>query len=491
MTMRTRSTLRWLRVLVPAALVVGGLSCSGGGDDGGDEADVAAMTFGPAPRTDGSVTYQPDVVIVGGGADSVVAKSDDGLVYTIDDGADRIDHVEVGKVMYVTSRVVGRVLEVEEVDRGINVTLGPVELTEIFEDAHFEFSGPVDIASGGAVVTPELVDLSTPIGPSAPENQRDDAPEEESPSTTESAAPGTIVLPEVRFIAGEQEAPSRGRELTTKFTSGNFTVEAYVKSSGYGAKIGHKANGMALQFDFGIRGTPQVTTDLTIEHGKLTNGGFDISGLTGVSVGVVGASESGQRGNFGNRIEFPVEFVFPLQQSGIPAQFIYKDRVIIETAFSAKNSTLEGRGDYTLSGSLGFDVADGKIKLHAPTVAVKDSFLQSLSGIGVGYASVVVAFQQKLLLGFGIPEAAVGPFGSLTMAVTGTAGPTGVGIVQCHQASLDVVVGGGVGWSITPAAASLFARLGITKIEGEAINTAKYTVARVVAVKPKLKICGA
>lgn len=101
-------------------------------------------------------TYQPDVVFVEGGPGAIVSASPDGVVWTVDAGADGADDVEVGKVMYVTSRAVGRVARVERSSEGLQVVLAPVELTEVFRDADLSFDRAVTPEMGAYLRIPEL-----------------------------------------------------------------------------------------------------------------------------------------------------------------------------------------------------------------------------------------------------------------------------------------------------------------------------------------------
>lgn len=96
------------------------------------------------------MTLQPDVVIVGGGGDSVRALTEDGLTYLLDPAADRAGELARGKVMFLTSKAVGRVLDVRRAGADLAVTVGPVELTDIIADGSFSTRAPVSLASPAA-----------------------------------------------------------------------------------------------------------------------------------------------------------------------------------------------------------------------------------------------------------------------------------------------------------------------------------------------------
>src|SRR5262245_25967069 len=73
-----------------------------------DATDPARYAYGP--RTDDSVVYQPDVVLVAGGGKTIRSVSADGFTYVIDGRARGAGEVRPGKIMFVTSEAVGRVV---------------------------------------------------------------------------------------------------------------------------------------------------------------------------------------------------------------------------------------------------------------------------------------------------------------------------------------------------------------------------------------------
>ena len=125
--------------------------------------DDAIRTYGYGPSASPSVTFQPDVVVVGGGAASVRWASDDGHTWAIDPAAPGASKLKVGSVMMLTSRAVGRVVDLRDEAGNRVVTLGPVQLTEIFDDANFNFDQPLDLGSMAYQAFPETAnDVTTP-----------------------------------------------------------------------------------------------------------------------------------------------------------------------------------------------------------------------------------------------------------------------------------------------------------------------------------------
>src|SRR4029077_11276230 len=52
--------------------------------------------------------------------------------------------IKTDKVLFATGRVVGRVVKVERKGDDLDVTLGAVELTDIFEEVHIDTSGAIE-----------------------------------------------------------------------------------------------------------------------------------------------------------------------------------------------------------------------------------------------------------------------------------------------------------------------------------------------------------
>jgi len=147
--MRTSSSPRTARTfacgLVVAAMALAAVGCSSGHGSPSATGDAASL-YGAAPVPDSHVELQPDTVVVGGGAGSVKALSGDGLTWTLDKRAAHLDQAQIGKVLFLTNRAVGRVVARHEVDGGVEVTLAPVALNEIVRNGDFRIDQAMDLS---------------------------------------------------------------------------------------------------------------------------------------------------------------------------------------------------------------------------------------------------------------------------------------------------------------------------------------------------------
>ena len=155
---------------------------------------------------------------------------------------------------------------------------------------------------------------------------------------------------------------------------------------------------------------------------------------------------------------------------------------------SKKNATLSATGKLKLDGPIGFVGT----KLLLPTVTQVRSPVENVTGVSVGVNAVVVAVQEKTVIGLGIPAALAGPFAAFTVSYGITNG-SAIGIVQCRQTSIDVVVGGGVGFTLAPGEFKFLELLKKKlpwppKVDSELASGAKTVVHRV-DYEPKIPVC--
>ena len=121
------------------------------------ELSDAEKRFGISAERTANITYQPDVVLLRAGVNAIRALSDDGLVWTLDPNAEGIDDIQPGKVLLLSTRASGRVLAVTRTNAGIDVVLGPAEMTDIIREGSFSLDQPVDLTQALPMALPQLV----------------------------------------------------------------------------------------------------------------------------------------------------------------------------------------------------------------------------------------------------------------------------------------------------------------------------------------------
>lgn len=459
------------------------------GAESTEDAALAAA-YGLAPTTDGSITYQPDVVIVQGGAKAVLSVSSDGISWTIDANAGRASELQPGRIMFLTSRAVGRVLALEREGDELTVTMGPVDLTDVIKDGRIEVSAEIPLDS--------LTGLAIPDEPTALDYTETPASGRVDGSAMLALAhipdPTTQLKP--RNDAGGPRLPPPTTGSSAEMTLGPFSVELS-RSSADGGRIGLKAGyqkrGVTIGVDFGaVLQNPVYDIAIDIASGRINSARMRIEGLKQLTVKLDAGSETGLAGNFKARAEVPFEFNIPIA-APIPINLSIRQKFIVETAFSAKNSTMSATGVFGVDGPFGFDFQGGSLTLLTPKITETQSLIDSLQGTSVGVNGVVVAYQMKVLGGIGIPLFTAGPFAAMTVSTGLTVG-SDLGIVKCRIASLDVVAAGGLGYTFSSQGAGLverfFQKLGLSeaKLDSEYASVTQTLVHKTPSA-PDVPVC--
>ncbi|MEV6967959.1 hypothetical protein AB0M47_22895 [Hamadaea sp. NPDC051192] len=414
-----RALAAWTAVV---ALATGACGSTSDEDAPGD----ARLRFGQAVAEQPAARLQPDVVVVGGGGDAIRSVTADGLTWRIDARARHARDLAPGKVMFVTDRAVGRVLDLVEEGSDLLVTVGPVDLTEVVRDGTFDKAG---ITLGDPLIylagQPLWAQTGTPpggAGKSVRLRRQDDRP--------------------------AQPAPVRGGAATTKALG--YTVYTSCCTDGVGAHFTYDDGGVRLAGTVTLTfRKPDASFHLAIGAGKVTRAEFAVSGGFGIKVDFEGGIQDGRN----HRKQFPIDadLSFPIGQlAGIPLSFTVSQTLTVETAFGAKLGTIKGSGEFGLAGSIGFGYRDGSF---GPRVTDqfqrKSSLLNSLTGIPVGVMGLVIRHGVRFTVGISALVFKAGVYAELTTSYGTTLGSAlGAAYAQCRGVAIGVQAAFGIGYSI-------------------------------------------
>jgi hypothetical protein len=496
--------------LVAALVASACVACSGGGDGSGarvtspdERLSDAEWDYGASVDPDApDVTYQPDVIIPEGGADTVVQVTGDGLTWILDGDAGGVDDLEVGKVLFLTNRAVGRVLAVEEYEGDRAVTLGPVDITEVIRDIDTTFEGPLDPEliqiraapdrpasidllaegtdgggasgagerEGGGAGDPQPVPTSTPEGNGGVEGDGEGPGGARGPSWRE--VPPTLAPPSPLGAGASVGAPERSgapaqsrqaiageiaqrgilppvssRAIPTVPMPGMRAFPLHGSDGSWGVELAYDRNGTKVRGSARIYlERPRIGFALLIRDGKIVTAEAALEGVGGLRFDFEAATTSGLAGNVARVVDLPVDISVPIFGGPAPLAVSFHQSFLLNTAFSAKQSSLSFTGDYAFSGSLRAGYRDGRFGVAGPSgLQVRRSILQSSTGVSLGVTGFVVAHSLRVTVGIGGFGFAVGPYVSLTSAVGVTDG-SDLGIVKCKGATLDLDLGYGIGY---------------------------------------------
>jgi hypothetical protein len=520
---------------------------------------VRELQYGVAPHPTGEVVFQPDVVLVGGGPDMVRSVNATGTDWTIDAAAPNADHLAVGKIMYLTSKAVGRIGQIQKGQGTLTVSLHSVTLREMFKRLsgkisrkvtpaevanillpnRFRLTRPASLAgnsdapvtttttpvSGGATtsVPSRVVNDPPATTPSVPPTDPDltnspifTVPTEGGGSSNGGGAStcpepsragtagdfsdpsqlqdplfkpqgldagidgprGELTLPDASSLPPPKHIPLPGepqeqpdpeesdRPVETEEYDNGTKVSMYQRGGFYDLTeiVNLKNdNGLTVQVGacLGISADATVDEEISITEQRVA-GLVAISGLDEFVTWVDGGSANGIADNSRYRLKMPVAVEYPFgTMKGIPLTGYVSAAAVVDTAFSAKNSTLSGFGVYRLHGPMYFTWIQrgGESGGHAgptasPTLTIEKPMLDSLEGRSVGANGVVWAFGYTFGIGFGPDYESAdehsGVFEKLVFGMGVTVG-SDLGIVKCRGATVGGSFQGGITASLAQA----------------------------------------
>ncbi|MFY1691948.1 hypothetical protein [Plantactinospora sp. WMMB782] len=486
---------RFGSLLAVTVLLVGvggcGLRPGGGGPDGGGPggggpaaepaASESGRTYGYGPSRDRSIRYQPDVVLVRGGPDAIRSASADGTTWVLDADAAGADDLAPGRIMYATSRAVGRVVQARRTGDGLAVTLAPVTLTEVFRDAHFRSDrrfGEADLAYQEVPSLPGA--LSVPAGARSPQDAATPVGLAGGGTTT------VLVTDPVRLApAGGRLPPARERNFAVSV--GDWEAQPYRTPGKLGLKIGYAADeSLKVYIDFAMNVADlRIRADVPITNGRIGNGAtFAVDGIRSISVDLAAGAANGADDNRKVRVEVPVEINIPIP--GEPLVYSNTWKFIVTTGLSGRNTTVKAAGEWAVDGTLG--MVGGT--LQKPTLSVVRSIMDSITGISVGPSGLAFAVETKIQFGIGIPAAFAGPYAKLVVDLGVTNGSAlGAPLARCVSASLNAKVGGGFGITASSVAVQELQKLLPTKLKFELETEKLWPIHRAAQTLPNVPLC--
>ncbi|GIJ24414.1 hypothetical protein [Micromonospora lutea] len=401
-----------------------------------DPYSESALRYGLAPVPHPDLTYQPDVVLVGGGGRSVRSVTADGLTWRIDAAAPRADKLASGKIMFITGRGVGRVLDLRRDGDDLLVTIGPVTVTDVIRDGILE-------QRGIAIENPVVYQAGEPLWAMS-------EAEAESLGATPSgragrAAPLRLAPTPPRPA---QPPPARGggevKSVVANFSTGvslNDGAEVSFHYDRAGTKLSGRA---ALTFN-----RPEADFHLSIKGGSVTRADLTISGGFGIRYSFEAGIQDGQ--NITAVLPVPAEFSIPIGRViGVPLALTVSQTLKVTTAFGAKAGTVKGNGEFSLAGSLGYGYVNGTF---GPQVSKnfkrKESLINSLRGVPVGVMGLLIEHRVRFDVGFSAFVLKAGLFFEVSTGYGTTIGSAlGAPLAVCRGVGLGVRASYGIGYEI-------------------------------------------
>jgi hypothetical protein len=236
------------------------------------EMNAAEQKYGIAPTPDPNIEYQPDVIVVGGGADSVRSQDGNGFIWTIDANAAHATDLAPGKIIFLTNRAVGRVLGIRKDGDNLVLVLGPVDLAEVVRKADIHIAGmPIDLDEAIPYTLPDLpapaVSLAQLVPPAPVAMLASFTPPKDiSPGAQTPAAPASPDGSDVSKLV-------------------KFKMEPFANKYGIGMRATTNAGGLMVDTDVGLHlSAPKI--DLVIHvtpAGGVEDATINLSGAAGLT----------------------------------------------------------------------------------------------------------------------------------------------------------------------------------------------------------------
>jgi hypothetical protein len=440
---------------------------------------LAEFQYGTSPTRSSDVTYQPNVVVMEHGADAIHGYSSDGLTWLLDPNAPHVSELQPDKIMFATGRAVGRILSVTKQGNDVAVTLGPAALTDIVSDVQMAFEQPVDLSSV-IVYTAPNAPLSGDLAPLVQDTTKtsdtragngDQVVIDDRGRQTGSIVPVSLrSRPPIAAVPALWRKPAMGDAqggpvgqvfnlvgpmigVPRPVTVSGFKVSPY-SGGGMGISIATSSPNLMMAATGGVRlDQPTVKVTLDIKHGTVQTAELELRGVAALFVDLQAGTQVGRTGNISKVYYVPTDMSIPILGKVLPIAITFRQSFLVETAFTAKNSTLNAGGEEDFTGAVTMGLHNGSWAVSAPTsMTDKRDLLQSINGVSLGASSVIFGWGTKVIVGLGAFGFATGPYigyNTQVAIVRGSDLTTGlVPVPPCHGAILSLSLNVGVGYSL-------------------------------------------
>ncbi|MCU1382469.1 MAG: hypothetical protein JWL71_1166 [Acidobacteria bacterium] len=405
------------------------------------EMTPAELKYGIAPIPDATVTYQPDVIVVGGGGEKIRSQSTNGFIWTIDASAPHAEELAPGKVFFMTNRAVGRVLDVRKQGGDLVVVVGPVNLTDVVSEAHIAINTPIDFDEAIAYTSPDLPGRIDVIASALPRNE-------------------PAIRPAVYVVdagdAGGQPPADPGRDVSNLV---HFNVKPVANRFGIGLEVGSDAGGLKLYANSTLHiAAPTFEGKIDITPlGGLTNAYLRLTGGAGLTWKFAVGTDLGLRANVNGIIQPDTDFSLPIGGLGpLPVSVTVRQRLLVKTALGVKNTTLSATGVYSFNGAFTIGFVNGDWTVGGPVdFSTDQNMMKTAEGISLGAAGLDLTDEIKVIAGIGVHGFAAGPYFRVTSAM-GVFKGSSAGMIACKEATIDVKLSAGVGYIIPKVVTKLF-----------------------------------
>lgn len=445
--------------------------------------------YGVSPTVNSEVTYQPEVLVVENGSEAIRGVSDDGLVWRIDAASVPVREIQPGRILFLTTRAVGRVLAVRREGGQLAVILGPADITEIIRDCDIEMAEqPADFGSAYVYTLADMPGEAVPVDPIAWQPHdgawfarwTDDASSMGREGWSTLLWSGDSAALSLRPVKSGRIEP-----FTTKPVAGLGTLGVKLSSNSGGTRMAGEVSLHLLN--------PRLHFHLVISKGELMVAELEMKGAAGLTMAFTAVSEDGRDSSINQRVQVPVDISLPIL-GPLPFTITVRQQFIVQTKFGAPG-VLAATGNYTLQGSISVGYSKPNWHVGAPSdFSGRETLLNSVQGVSLAVGALSLTHQIKVIGGFGAFGFAVGPYVFLSNNINVTRHGDTDTLARCIFTGFNMDAGTGVGYvipqPITDAINFILRTLNLREISGEGgLPGPRETIIRTADVTPKSIAC--
>jgi len=404
----------------------------------------AEIKFGRSPKRDRSVIYQADVVVMENGTEAIRSLTPDGLGCVLSGRARHTGDLQVGKIAFVTNRCVGRIVSSKREGDALTLTLGPVEITDIFRKLDVTVNEPIDLSQAIKYAPFQVPQKTYPLdGDDAIPPDWAGIPKGLTPGmeSTTSNYPASFL----RTVA-YNDPPRAPGILPPIFKLQMQTLTPLNNNEGVGMEFRGEKYGLRAVVQAQVRlKQPSLDFKLNIDNGAVEST-LILHNAAGLRLAFDSAvDEGGPRhitwaAPFGS-MSFPVG-------GPVPLAFDLRQDLFLDVQFLSGTSSFSAGGDYDFNADFGFTYRNKQFNVITPQgLTIRKAIMNNMNGVSIAPRSFAFRHAITATAGIGGAGFTIGP-----QLVLGTriqvkeAGDTA--IVQCKGSTLMMGVKGGVGWTI-------------------------------------------
>jgi hypothetical protein len=411
------------------------------------------VQFGIAPKRDSRVTYASDVIVMEQGDKAIKSTGRDGMTWTFDARAPHVNEFQEGKIIFATSRAVGRIAHLQTSGDTVTVLLAPVQITDVIDTGRFLISQDLDLGSAiiySAPDFPAVQDVTPASKPASWQPSEDGGGWRFVPIGAE--LPVQSIVGVAQSLSGLTAPPPALKGLASPVNLTDYLKAGVLAGSDGSVGMFYHYGDHGVYMDASaklILGSAHVDFVLDIFSKRISTWGMKLSGAASLVLQVQTHSDLDRFLNAHQKVAIPMDISVPIPIGGVPFALTFHESFLLSTAFSAKRSILNANGEYTLSGNVFVGWRGGSPVFNTfSAVTAKTDLGNSIEGLSVGMNSLVAGFSIRPMIG-------IGAFGFNTGVYVGVdfsgsvLKQSDVVLAACRGGYMKGIIDSGVGYQLS------------------------------------------